>query len=169
MIRFKTSVANDPHFARPNDPNSEYVLQKYFVDGYLCDDQLQEIIYMVPLVQGSKVRVCVKPTDDALADGVYMRSVDSFTYYRDNLATGNRINQVALKDGASANLQLTEHFCERGWEMCYFDTLLNADFYFKAGRVYGYGEAWLQVRIPGANVPASINSSNESHFHLVPM
>ncbi len=130
---------------RPNDPNLESILQKYYVDGYLCDDNLQPIAYMVPVVQGVKVRVCVQPTDDALQDGVYMRSVDSFRYQRQKPEGGLLVTQVALRDGKSADPAMTEHFCERGWELCYFDTILKADFYFGPGRVIGYGEAWLQV------------------------
>lgn len=133
-------------FPRPNDPGSENVFQNYFVEGFLCDDNLEEIVYLYPLVQGEKVKVCVKPTDDALADGVYMRRVDSFTYWRDNPTAGATVTQIALTDGESANPALTELFCERGWELCHFDTLLKSDFYFGTGRVFGYGEAWLQVR-----------------------
>jgi hypothetical protein len=129
---------------RPNDPGSESVLQKYFVEGFLCDDQLREIEYLYPIVQGSKIKVCVKPTDEALLDGVYMRRVDSFTYWRDSPNAGTTIEQIALRDGESAS-PVTELFCERGWEMCHFDTLLRSDFYFGVGRVLGYGEAWLQV------------------------
>jgi hypothetical protein len=149
MKTFKMDLFLTPVFLcvfRPTDPGSESVLQKYFVEGYLCDDQLQEIEYLLPLVQGSKVKVCVKPTDDALQDGFYMRRVDSFTYSRDNPTTGNQISQTALVGGESANPALTELFCERGWELCHFDTLLRSDFYFGPGRVFGYGEAWLQVR-----------------------
>lgn len=126
-------------------------LQKYHVDGYLCDDNLEAIIYMVPLVQGTKVRVCVQPTDDALQDGVYMRQVDSFTYQRQEPDGGQLVTQVALNDGESADPATTELFCERGWDLCYFDTLLKADFYFSPGRVFGYGEAWLQVSPKGTS------------------
>ena len=120
-------------------------MQKYFVVGYLCDDNLEQMIYRVPLSQGMKVRVCVEPTEEALQDGVYMRRIDSFTYQREMQEAGQYVTQAAVRDGESADPATTELFCERGSELCYFDTLLKADFYFSTGPVFGYGEAWLQV------------------------
>lgn len=122
-------------------------MQKYFVVGYLCDDNREQMVFRVPISQGSKVRVCVEPTEEALQDGVYMRRIDSFTYQREKLPAepGQYVSQVAVRDGASADPATTELFCERGWELCYFDTLLKGDFYFSTGPVFGFGEAWLQV------------------------
>jgi hypothetical protein len=131
---------------RPKDPGLESFMQKYFVVGYLCDDNKEQMIYRVPISQGSKVRVCVEPTDEALQDGVYMRRIDSFTYQREKAEAGQYVTQVAVRDGASADPATTDLFCERGWKLCYFDTLLKGDFYFSTGPVFGFGEAWLQVR-----------------------
>ena len=51
-----------------------------------------------------------------------------------------------MRDGKSANDELTELTCPRGSTICSFETLLKADFYYKEGMILGYGEAWLQVR-----------------------
>ena len=98
----------------------------------------------MPLTQGDNVRVCVVPEEVALLDGVLLRRIDSFTYMRQSPTDGNTILQEAVRDGATANDVTTELFCERGSELCYFDTVLRSDFFFGRGEVYGFGEAWLQ-------------------------
>jgi hypothetical protein len=129
----------------PNDQNEEEAEQIYYVEGFLCDEKTnQPLMSASPRSQGSMVRVCVKPRDDALVDGVYMRRVDSFTFTRDDLLGGG-ISQEAVRDGRTANDALTQLECPRGVDLCYFDTLLRSDFYFGPGTVNGFGEAWLQV------------------------
>lgn len=130
---------------RPNDPSIESARQVYYADGFLCDENLERTTYTEPRVQGSDIRVCVVPRGDALVDGVYMRRIDTFTFQKDSPAGDDtKVTQAAVRDGKSANDALTELNCERGWELCYFDTQLTADFYRNAGIVFGYGEAWLQ-------------------------
>ena len=130
----------------PNNATAEEANQVYFVEGFLCDDTLQKVTYDRPRTQGSTLRVCVKPTDAALADGLKMRAVDSFSFYRDQVGSV-QITQEALARGESANPSLTTLICVRGTELCYFDTLLKAEFFYGAGNVQGFGEAWLQVRV----------------------
>ncbi|KAL3920810.1 MAG: hypothetical protein SGILL_003071, partial [Bacillariaceae sp.] len=130
----------------PNDIRRENAQEIYTVEGFICDEANTLLNSEKPMVQGEKVRVCVKPTDEALADGIFMRRVDSFTFYR-NKEDGTQVTQTALRDGRSANEELTELTCPRGSTVCWFETILKADFYFKAGMILGYGEAWLQVRI----------------------
>ena len=135
----------------PADVQKEDASQVYYVEGFICDQNNQEIKYTQPKYQGSTIRVCVKPTDQALADGVFMRSVDSFTFQR--VDGGSQITQTALTGGASANPALTTITCVRGSSLCYFDNLLKADFYYSPGTVSGFGEAWLQVgHFPVKNV-----------------
>jgi hypothetical protein len=130
---------------RPGDMLEENAEQVYYVEGWLCDPVNNErLVTAEPQTQGTPLRVCVKPTDEALADGVFMRRIESFTFQRDS-QLGGLLSQTAVREGESANAGLTQLVCERGWELCYFDTLLNADFYFGAGSVTGFGEAWLQV------------------------
>jgi hypothetical protein len=129
----------------PENITAEQAVQAYFVEGFLCDDDLQAVSYDRPRTQGSTLKVCVKPTDDALGDGLKMRAVDSFSFYRDQVG-GAQITQEALAGGESANPALTSLTCVRGSELCYFDTLLKAEFFYGAGNVQGFGEAWLQVR-----------------------
>jgi hypothetical protein len=129
----------------PGDRNNENAQEMYTVEGFICDESNTPLQSERPMVQGEKVRVCVKPTAKALADGIYMRRVDSFTFYREK-DDGTQIIQTALRDGSSVNSELTELTCDRGSELCSFETLLKSDFYFRPGLIFGYGEAWLQVR-----------------------
>jgi hypothetical protein len=144
----------------PNDANEEQVEQIYYVEGFLCNESNEEIIYLEPRFQGSILRVCVKPTDTALADGVYMRRVDSFTFQRDNPIDGTKVSQVAVRDGGTANKELTQLYCPRGVELCYFDTLLKSDFYFSAGAIHGFGEAWLQVSFKKARLSSFLEAAD---------
>ena len=131
-------------FHRITDPAAFSAFQKYFVEGYICDDNLEEVLVILPLTQGENIRVCVVPEEVALLDGVLLRRIDSFTYIRQKPKDGTTIIQEAVRDGATANDATTELFCERGSEVCYFDTVLRSDFFFGRGEVYGFGEAWLQ-------------------------
>jgi hypothetical protein len=130
----------------PSDRLDENARQVYFVEGFLCDENNEMVVSNEPFIQGRPVRICVKPRDEALADGVTMRQVDSFTFYRDK-DDETQIAQTALRDGMSDNAELTLITCERGSELCWFETLLKADFFFEPGITYGYGEAWLQVSV----------------------
>jgi hypothetical protein len=138
----------------PSDIRKENAHEIYLVEGFICDESNSLLDSEEPMKQGQKVRVCVKPTDEALADGIYMRRVDSFTFYRFR-EDGTQITQLALRDGKSANNELTELKCLQGSELCWFETLLKADFYYKAGMIMGYGEAWLQVRDEGPDISRS--------------
>ena len=128
----------------PTDIRKENAQEIYLVDGFICDESNELLVMEQPMVQGNKIRICVKPTNRALNSGVYMRRVDSFTFYRIR-EDGTQISQVAVRDGKSANDELTELTCPRGSTVCWFETLLKADFYYKEGMILGYGEAWLQV------------------------
>lgn len=128
----------------PADRLNENAQEMYKVDGFICDESNEALDMNKPMVQGERVRVCVKPTDRALGDGIFMRQVDSFTFYRVK-DDGSEVTQIALTDGMSANPELTDITCPRGSTICWFETLLKADFYFKPGIIFGYGEAWLQV------------------------
>lgn len=133
----------------PADRLDENARESYTVEGFICDESNEILEADRPMVQGERVRVCVKPTDRALEDGIFMRQVDSFTFYR-FMEDGKQITQTALVDGESASFELTEITCPRGSALCWFETLLKAEFYYKPGMISGYGEAWLQVRREGS-------------------
>jgi hypothetical protein len=119
--------------------NEETTSTAYFLRGYLCDLENVEVIDPLPIFQGAPVKVCVTPREEALADGVYMRAVDSFYWTRESIYQAAIVpNQVAAP--------LTEIDCVPGMIVCTFLTLLKGDFFYKLGQVYGAGVGWLQVR-----------------------
>lgn len=131
----------------PTDRDEYLAEELYTVEGFLCDDDNERITYRTPKAQGSVTKICVKPTDRALEDGIYMRRIDSFGFRREGPdgSDGDWITQGAVGNGQA--LPLTQLTCIRGSDLCHFSTVLNANFYYAPGTVLGFGEAWLQVSI----------------------
>jgi hypothetical protein len=70
-----------------------------------------------------------------------MRSVDSFYFSKDD----TEFLQFAIEGGQSDFLGFTvEMNCERGSEICSFDTIMRADLFRTTGVVVGHGVATLQ-------------------------
>jgi len=119
--------------------------QAYQVRGYECSAssfaELSQQDKDRPRNQGEIIHVCVTPEADALADGIYMRSVDKFDFVRDTT-----IRQAAITDNAPAGNLLTTYTpaeC-KGTKVCRFSTILFAQFYATPGQVAGSGTASMQ-------------------------
>ena len=110
----------------------------FYVESFLCDQNNIEISVIQPFTQGSIVRVCVRPTFQAVASGGYMRAIDDFHFYR------GQISQDAVVDGMPSSDGLTDVNCQPGSLVCSFETLLYAYFFRVAGLVSGEGTATLQ-------------------------
>merc|ERR1712192_272419 len=92
------------------------------------------------LSQGSLITICIKPDADGIADGIKMRSVDSFEWTRDSTT------QAAIESGVAAGNLLTnfdETACACG-DYCQFSSILFAAFYATEGQVSGNGSASMQ-------------------------
>jgi hypothetical protein len=125
---------------RPERIGEQRERQEYFLIGFLCNATNHEIVDPEPIYQGQTHRVCVTPTPEALRAGVYMRAIDSFSWTRLD------IYQPAIVPPAEP-APLTEVDCEPGMEICSFETLFKAAFFYKLGRIDGMGTGWLQVCI----------------------
>lgn len=134
------NVDVDGYVLTPEDINQEEDTVSYKLRGYLCNETNHEIIDPIPIFQGMLTKVCVTPTDRALADGVYMRAIDSFYWTRET------IYQTAITPHQTA-AALTEINCEPGMIVCSFATILKGPFFYRLGRVDGAGFGWLQVRL----------------------
>jgi len=118
--------------------------QDIAAEAYLCDSEDNTVAFVEgqKRSQGQTVRICVGPNPDAISDGAYMKAIEDFTFYRDD------ITQVAveLNTGGVAANQLTVVSCQSGSIVCAFETLLNADFFKDgAGIVSGSGSAFLEL------------------------
>jgi hypothetical protein len=113
----------------------------YTAIGFLCDKNNTEIFAAdYPLTHGMKARICVRP--DALAmyqDDVRIRSIDRFVWERDDF----NVSQVAITTNSQPEPK-TEIFCDRGNQVCAFETELDEEFFRNSGIVEGKGIVWLQ-------------------------
>ena len=129
----------------PKDRLVRTANQAYEVRGYECSQAstapLAEIDRTRPRNQGEIIYVCVTPEDEAKTDGIFMRSIDDFTFNR-----GGTIQQVAVDSGAEAANLLTSYNSAAcvGAEFCRFSTILFAQFYATPGTVDGAGVASMQ-------------------------
>ena len=118
--------------------------QVYLLAGYQCDSS-NEALTGTALSdarnQGSVIRVCVKPDDDAVTAGITMRSIDEFTFSRN----AGAISQEAIVGyNQEATNGLTSLTCSNGVAVCFFETILFAAFYSNVGVVLGSGTGSMQ-------------------------
>jgi hypothetical protein len=117
--------------------------QVYLLDGYQCDaanDELTGTDLSDTRNQGSIIRVCVKPDTEAFAAGIKMRSLDEFTFTRDDTI----IQEAIVGYNQESNNGLTSLTCSNGIDVCFFETILFAAFYSSAGVVSGSGTGSMQ-------------------------
>jgi hypothetical protein len=126
----------------PRDRLVRTANQVYLVKAFLCDADNKLKPAGDPINQGTVVRVCVTPDDDAVADGIKMRSIDDFTWSR-TLPTA--VNQPAIigRNKVARN-DLTTLDGNPGDLIIAFETILFAAFYTTAGAVAGSGVASMQ-------------------------
>jgi hypothetical protein len=133
---------------QPKDRLIETALQTYEVDAYKCDDNnvpLSAIALARAMNQGEVIRVCVTPNQEARDQGIYLKALESFTYYRDYGGTIGLVTQVAIEDSREASNFLTVLSCTAGSIVCNFETVLYADMFLSPGFVDGTGTALLQI------------------------
>ena len=119
----------------------------YEVEGYQCDRNYAELSAAAKATtrnQGAIIRVCVRPTLEGRTDGIYMREIQSFAFSRTYVDGRPAVNQDAIVGSLAADNGLTDLFCENGWEVCMFETILFAAFYRDTGVVAGSGIASMQ-------------------------
>merc|ERR1740130_583618 len=126
----------------PKDQLVNTAAQAYTVGGYMCQPGTDTPVVnaATALSQGSLITVCIKPDADGIADGIKMRTIDSFEWTRD--AT----TQAAVESGVAAGNLLTpfdETACVSG-DYCQFSSILFAAFYATEGQVSGNGVASMQ-------------------------
>lgn len=111
----------------------------FFVEAFLCNELGERIQDLLPYVQGQPMRICVKPTQQALDAGFRMRNIDRFTFEQ-----GYTTQEAVINKEAASN-RLTELWCLPGVVQCMFETLLFAYFFQSdTSNVKGYGVASLQ-------------------------
>lgn len=120
------------------DVGKETAEDQFFVEAFICTPEGLRIYDSVPLLQGSSVRVCVQPTQQAFDIGFRMRSIDRFTFWQGYVSQEAVVNQKIAING------LTNLDCNQGDGQCNFETLLTAPFFQGVSTVDGTGFATLQ-------------------------
>ena len=105
--------------------------QGYEVDAFFCDvdgSPLNEEEANAPRNPGAELKICVVPTQKSLDEGVLMRAIESFYFYRID-ERGNKMIQDAIVNRTAAANGLTAGLnCDAGTH-CEFSSLIKADFY----------------------------------------
>jgi hypothetical protein len=105
--------------------------QGYEVDAFFCKPDgspFSEEEASVPWLPASELRICVVPTPESLAEGVLMRAIESFYFFRID-ERGNAITQDAIVNQQPAANGLTAGLsCDAGVH-CLFSSLIKADFF----------------------------------------
>jgi hypothetical protein len=158
-----TEVNVEPKIKITNTAN-----QVYLLDGYQCNDANGELTgtdLTDTRTQGSVIRVCVRPDADAITAGITMRSLDEFTFTRDNGPAGpdaSDISQPAIIGyNQEATNGLTSLTCSNGIDVCVFETILFAAFYTQVGVVLGSGTGSMQFG-PGARRLRALQGADRS-------
>jgi len=134
--------------------------------GYKCDrnnDPLTGEALTKAMNQGEVIRVCVTPNQEARNQGVYMRAIESFTYFRDYGGPLGLVTQVAVEDSKAASNYLTVLDCTPGMLVCTFETILFASMFMSPGFVDGSGTAILQFG-SDANIWRQRNLESQSSY-----
>jgi hypothetical protein len=131
----------------PKDRLTTTANEVYQVEAYQCNALNDPIT--TTFNQGQVIRICVTPTSDASTDGVTMRDVQSFTFTR------GEISQIAVENNDSAGNGLTSLTCIEGAAVCWFETLLKAEFYDSPGQVAGGGIATMRFGQPARRLRAT--------------
>jgi hypothetical protein len=96
----------------------------------------------------------VTPDVEATADGIKMRSIDSFTWTRAIPVPGVSQAAIISRDTVADNNLTIMDLC-RGFAICCFETLLFASFYTSLDEVTGSGVASMQF---GTNASRRLRS-----------
>lgn len=123
-------------------------MEDFDVDAYQCDRNNQPLSATAlsrAMNQGEVIRVCVTPNQEAREEGVFMKAIESFTYYRDYGDDIGMVTQVAIENSQAASNFLTDLWCTPGSLVCAFETVLFASMFLTPGFVDGEGTALLQI------------------------
>jgi hypothetical protein len=140
--------AIDAFVVEPKERLVTTSIQDYEVDAYQCDDDnvaLSATALAIAMKQGEVIRVCVTPNKEARDQGIYMKDLESFTYFRDYGGPIGFVTQVAIENSQEASNYLTALSCTAGTLVCVFETVLYADMFLSPGFVDGSGTALLQI------------------------
>jgi hypothetical protein len=119
------------------DPNDN----EYSAEAFRCDVDNNPIPMKEKLRRGQQVKICVQPNFEASRAGVFMNSIESFSYGREH----DDLTQVAIDSkGHGSDDGSTQVDCSSGRKICSFQTMLGNDFFTEGAQLVISGIANLQ-------------------------
>jgi hypothetical protein len=113
-------------------------------EAYECDENEERIAADVifPKRVGAEIRVCIAPNTPTRYRGVFIRSIQDFTFFKN----GGTASQVVIADGVESDARLTLLLCIPGAEICSFKTTLEPELFFGGtdGNITGTGQVAMQ-------------------------
>ena len=141
-IDLSSGFSVDAIAVEPKDQIISTAIGSYALEGYICEPGTDTEVpdTSIAFTQGSLITVCVKPDVDGVADGIKMRTIDSFLWARDGTS------QVAIESAVVVGNLLTifDDVACVGGDYCQFSSILFAAFYATEGEVSGTGVASMQ-------------------------
>jgi len=113
----------------------------YSAEAYPCDNSNKKIIRKTSLKQGEHMKLCIEPDEEARNVGVYITSIESFSYGRAN----DDKNQQAIDSyGRVSDGNRTQVECAIGAAKCSINSTLEEWFFDQDARMVVTGYAVLQ-------------------------
>lgn len=138
----------DTVLVSPKEKTITTSVENYEVEAFLCDNEnlpLSGSAFTKARTQGELIRACVTPTQIAQEDGVLIKAIEEFTWYRDYEGALGRVSQVAVEDSREASNFLSILYCTPGSLICAFESILFSSMYLTPGEISGAGTALLQL------------------------
>ena len=140
------------------------------IDAYQCDRNnvpLTTAALAKAMNQGEIIRVCVTPSQEAKDEGLFMKEIKSFSYYRDYGGPIGIVTQVAIENSQEASNYLTVMDCTPGDIICIFETILFASMFMSPGFVEGSGTAVLQFGTSATSRERQLRGESDSPDRLL--
>jgi hypothetical protein len=107
------------------------------VQVYRCDENYAKLTQPPALRNGEKLRLCIKPTQKTLNDNVYLGTIKSFHFARDDV-----LQKSVATYGTDDVTDVLN--CDPGSTMCIIESVLKNEFFYSPGEVKAEGVVFLQ-------------------------
>jgi hypothetical protein len=96
------------------------------------------------LSQGTVIRICIEPSQDAIMRGFRMQAIEWFTFSKVSVSSSANVTQEAVVDRVAAD-DLTRMTCVQGTTQCSVETMLYGAFFDGDGSLVASGLATMQL------------------------
>lgn len=140
--------------------NVEPTNKVYSAEAFPCDSS-NKVIRKTSLKQGEHMKLCIEPNEEARNAGVYINSIESFSYGR---ANDDKIQLAIDSFGLVADENRTQVECTSGITKCSINSTLEEWFFDQDARMVVTGYAVLQFGDPSQRRRAHIVQRDLADF-----